>query len=321
MKIATLGAIRTIPDYEFDPPATSAISAALGGVPVYSFIGGAGNTTFATIDHATFRQYKDSPVKLVDDIDLVLSRYAVAAEMPLVVDSRYDKGSFHVRINGIVPNDEGITVVILESSVNLRFSETAHVSKQFTNPRQKGDPIYLLVNRGRKEAALVSHGGWSSVWSMNLDGLIVQQSVQLPFTNKGDSRSPTINRQWLAEATLVRLERIPVAEFNRTAEADLPKLGEPWLESTASSLTAEPSSKNQGNAGTAIGISKKGIITLDGKVVTNEELNALLVRTHAVDANASVRIITEEGSALDKITSVLNACRAAGLGKIRIQSN
>jgi biopolymer transport protein ExbD len=324
MKIATLGAVRTVPAYQFDPPATSAISAALGGIPVYSFTGSAAGTTFATIDHATFLRYKDFPVKLVDDIDLVVSRYELAAEMPLVVDSRYDKGGVHLRINGLVPSDDGVTIVIIESSVNLRFGETVHVSKQLTDPRQKGDPIYLLVNRGRKEAALASAAGSSSARSTVFDGLIVQQSVQLPFTNKDNPRSPTIDRQWLAGAALVRLERIPVAEFSRAAEADLPKLGEPWLsikarESTASSITTEPLSKDQRNTGTEIGISKNGVITMDGKAVTKEELNALLVRTHAVDANASVLIIAEEGTEPEKMTLVVNACRVAGLSKLRIQ--
>src|SRR6185295_9852941 len=148
----------------------------------------------------------------------------------------------------------------------------------------------------------------------SLDLLIVRQSVKLPFTHKDNPHSPVIDRQWLEGAALVRLERVPVAEFSRTAEVELPKLGEPWrsskaTEGSSSSVTAEPLSKDQRDAGTAISISKNGVITLDGKAVTNEELNALLVRTHAVDANASVLIIAEEGTKPDKMTLVMEACR------------
>lgn len=326
MKIATLGVVSSVALYTFDPPATSAISAAIGDIPVYSDMvsSGSASITFATIDQATFVRYKDSPVKLVDNIDLVVSRYELAAEIPLVVGNRYDKGGVHVRITGLVPSEDEIAIVILDSCVSLRLGEAVHVSRQLADPRQKGEPIYLLVNRARKEAALVGAGA-EFAWRTNFDGLIVRQRIKLPFTRKGNPRAPILDREWVAGAALVRLERVPVAEFSRTAEVELPKLGEPWrsvkaTESKASSVTPEPLSKDQSNAGTSISISKSGVITLDGKAVTDEELKVLLVRTHAVDPNATVVIIADEGSEVNKTTSVMDAGRLAGLKKFRLQS-
>jgi biopolymer transport protein ExbD len=325
--VRTLGTIPTVPFYQYDPPAASAIAAALGGIPVHSFFLGGPSTTFVTVDGATFLRYKDSPVKLVDDLDLVVSRYEQAAELPLVSGSRYDRGSVHARINGLVPRVDGVTIVVVESSVNLLFSHSFHVVLQPTDPRLRGDPIYLLVNRGRKEAALVSQiMTRSSTNEIHLGGLLVQQRIELPFGGEGDRRAPAIDSQWLAGATLVRLERVPVAEFRRTAEIDLPKLGEPWLSVKAQNRgttpkTVEPSVRDRPNAGIVIHVGKGGIITVDRQIVTAEQLEVLLVRAHKADANTTVLIVVDWVPQPGEMDPVLDACRLAGISKFGLRGN
>jgi hypothetical protein len=51
----------------------------------------------------------------------------------------------------------------------------------------------------------------------------------MPFGGGGGANAPVLDKHWLAGATLVCLERVPVFEFRKTAEVDLLKLGEPWL--------------------------------------------------------------------------------------------
>jgi len=321
IEIATRGAVNTVPSSIPQAPAFSAISAAIGGIPVNSFnlsSANATNTTLATIDQATFLQYKDSPVELVDEIDLVVSRFELTAEIPVVAGSRYDSGSVHLRISSVAPIENGFAVVIAESAVDLKFGETVHASQEMTDPRRRGDPVYLLINREHQEAALVGIER-QSVRTGSYGGFIVRQSIKFPFTREGDSRIPIINRQWLNGATLVRLDRVPVAEFSRTTEVRLPKLGETWT-GEAGSTTPSRVTTEQTSAGTAISISQSGVISLDGKTVTEEELKALLVRTHAVDPDATVVIIADEKGDVKNTTRVMDACRMAGLHKFRLKS-
>lgn len=327
--VKTIGAIPTLSSSFSDAPATSAIAAALGRIPVYSYFPDSRwtTTTFATLDEVTFLRYKDSPVRLVDDLDLVVSRYELVAELPLVSGSRYDSGSVHASIYGLVPRVDGVTVVVVESSANLLLSHRIPLAGQPTDPRLRGDPIYVLVNRIRKEAVLINPMiNRSSATESRLGGLIVQQSVELPFGGENNKRHPAIDSQWLAGATLVRLERVPVAEFRKTAGVDLPKLGQPWLSDKAQNRevtpkTVEPSDKDQSDAGIVIGVSKADVVTVDGKTVTDEQLEALLVRMHKADANATVLIVANGVTQPEKLGAVMAACRTAGFDKFSLRCN
>jgi hypothetical protein len=249
--VKTLGAISTGGLIQFGPPATSAIMAALDGIPVHDGQRGGPMVTLATVDNATFSRYQNSPVKLDDDVDLVVSRYVVAAELPLALGSHCDCGHVRVKINDLVPRADGIKIVVVESAANLFFGHSPNFYGQSTDPRLQGDPIYVLVNRGRKEAALInSMLTRASVRDLRLGGLLVQQSIELPFSGS----LSVMDGQWLAGATLVRLERAPIAEFRKTFEVELPKLGEPWLAyykmhpQDAPHKTGKPSFKNQSNS-------------------------------------------------------------------------
>jgi hypothetical protein len=323
--VKTLGAIPTLGSspFQFDPPATYAISAALDGIPVYTGQRGGSMATLVTVDNATFQRYQNSPLKLTDDVDLVVSRYVVAAELPLVIGSHFDCGRVRVKIDDLVPRADGIKIVVVESAVNLFFGHSPDFYGQSTDPRLQGDPIYLLVNRGRKEAALINT--MTTRWSArdsSLSGLLDLQSIDLPFSGS----SSVMGSQWLAGATLVRLERVPVAEFRKPFEVELPKLGEPWLaykaqagKSADKTMELPYKIKVQSNTGIVIRVSNGTMVAVDGKAVTDEQFEALLVRAHKADANVAVFIVVVDVSVPKKLSFVMDACRMAGINKFSLE--
>ena len=60
-----------------------------------------------------------------------------------------------------------------------------------------------------------------------LGGLLMKKVVELPFGGERNNGAPIIDHEWLQGAVLVRLVRVPVAEFAKRAEVKLAKLGEP----------------------------------------------------------------------------------------------
>jgi len=219
--------ISTNPPPEFDSPHVSAIAAAIG-IPVHSTVSRVGSTTLASLDNSDFVRYKNSPVKLICDLDFVVSRYETDGELPLIKGAHTRSRGEGVTVGGIDLSDEGITIEIAESSVNVRFSDGIRSAGQPAELRLRGDPVYVLVNRQRNEASVVSNGtarGSSSMFY--LGGLLMKKVVELPFGGERNNSAPIIDHEWLQGAVLVRLVRVPVAEFAKRAEVKLAKLGEP----------------------------------------------------------------------------------------------
>jgi ABC-type transport system involved in multi-copper enzyme maturation permease subunit len=208
-----------------------ALGAALEGIPVDSYYDQGGSmTTLAYIDNGALQKFKDSPAKLVDDFDLVAGRYEVAAEIPIVKGRQFEVGRVRFRIEDLISRPDGVTLNILESVVLVSPSFSIRLGPQPFDPRLKGDPVYFLVNRSRREAVPFNlEITRRSVGEFYLGGMLFQQAVEMPFGGGRDPQAPVVDRNWLAGATFVCLERVPVFEFRKTAEVDLLKLGEPWL--------------------------------------------------------------------------------------------
>ncbi len=228
--VRTYNEIPTFPSAGYSPSESNALAAALGGIPVYKYTISEPATNFAVVDNDTLQRFKDSPAKLRDDFDFIAGRYEVAAEVPIAKGPAFDVGNMHARISDVIPRADGVTLIVLESTVrsvpssSLRFGDTPH------DPRLKGDPVYLLVNRSRREAVPFSLTVTrTSAGEFYLGGMLFQEMVQMPFGGGDFPRAPVLDKQWLAQATFVCLERVPVFEFSKSTEIDLPKLGEPWL--------------------------------------------------------------------------------------------
>jgi hypothetical protein len=233
-----------IPTFPFTggPPSdASALAAALGGIPVYSYIDNPPTTTLAVVENDTLEKFKDSPAKLVDDFDFVAGRFEVTAEVPIAKGHAFEVGRMHARIVDVNLRPDGVTLIVLESTVLSSPGISILFGDYPRDPRLRGDPVYLRVNRSRREAVPFSMTVTrTSAGEFYLGGMLVQETVQMPFGGGNFPNAPVLDKQWLADARLVCIERVPTLEFWKSAEIDLPKLGEPWLSIKKNGTQAGP---------------------------------------------------------------------------------
>jgi biopolymer transport protein ExbD len=78
--------------------------------------------------------------------------------------------------------------------------------------------------------------------------------------------------------------------------------------------------KNEFKGTVTIAIDKQGLISFNGKVVTDTELVAALKQVHDINADIPVLIKADQASQVMKLTFVMDACRQAGLNKFSLQS-
>jgi biopolymer transport protein ExbD len=82
----------------------------------------------------------------------------------------------------------------------------------------------------------------------------------------------------------------------------------------------ETAGKNEFKGNITLAIDKDGTVSLNGKIVSDDELRGLLSQIHNVDEDIPVLIKADEVSQVKKLTFVWDACRAAGLTHVILQS-
>ena len=82
----------------------------------------------------------------------------------------------------------------------------------------------------------------------------------------------------------------------------------------------ETAGKNEFKGTNTIAIDKDGTISFNGKVVTEEQLVAVLQQVHNLDKDIPVLIKADETTQLKKLAFVMDACRKTGLNKFSLQS-
>jgi biopolymer transport protein ExbD len=78
--------------------------------------------------------------------------------------------------------------------------------------------------------------------------------------------------------------------------------------------------KNEFKGTVTIGIDKEGLISFNGKVVTEADLMVALKQVHDINADIPVLIKADEVSQVKKLAFVMDACRSSGLNKFSLQS-
>ncbi|HND62159.1 MAG TPA: biopolymer transporter ExbD [Opitutaceae bacterium] len=82
----------------------------------------------------------------------------------------------------------------------------------------------------------------------------------------------------------------------------------------------ETAGKNEFKGTVTIGIDKDGVVSFNGKNVSDEALLRLLEEVRNVDKDIPVLIKADETTQLKKLTFVMDACRKTGLNKFSLQS-
>ncbi len=82
----------------------------------------------------------------------------------------------------------------------------------------------------------------------------------------------------------------------------------------------ETAGKNEFKGSVTLSISKEGVISFNGQVVSDEQLIEQLRAVKNVDKDIPVLIKADEDTPLKKLTFVWDACRKVGLNKHSLQS-
>jgi len=82
----------------------------------------------------------------------------------------------------------------------------------------------------------------------------------------------------------------------------------------------ETAGKNEFKGNVTLAIDKDGRVSFNGKYISDDELRPLLAQVHNVDQSIPVLIKADETSQVKKLTFVWDACRAAGLTHVVLQS-
>lgn len=82
----------------------------------------------------------------------------------------------------------------------------------------------------------------------------------------------------------------------------------------------ETAGKNEFKGTVTLGIDKDGVVSFNGRNVTDDQLMQLLQQVKQVDRDIPVLIKADETTQLKKLTFVMDACRKTGLNKFSLQS-
>jgi hypothetical protein len=201
-----------------------AIRAALGGPVIISpgdQDGEAGTAfiTFAMLDSGTFAEYPETPFQLSANLDFVASKYVVTGEMPLAAGSRYDHGADHLVITDVLHEPGRMDIDMRQKSFYHLFAPDPDARFQEAAPKV----VYVLLNRKRGEAFMQTKGGYQMyVGGATSIQQMTNTMVHLTFGREkyNQWQRSFLTPEWLADATLVRLDLTPVAEFSKEIADD-----------------------------------------------------------------------------------------------------
>lgn len=138
---------------------------------------------------------------LEGDITFNVFRNRIVEEIPLKNGSGVDRPFGRVVIDQVLPQPVGASVFLRELKLNFRFAGDPN-----TAPTQTFLPqTYVLANKERNEAFLGNETSRSNVGG-NLGSHVSSQIVGITFLM--DKDHPAIDSQWLARATLLRIETV-----------------------------------------------------------------------------------------------------------------
>lgn len=198
-------------------PGLDAMEYALGGTPIVNSAPDSIRvSSLFTIDGDLFRKFTGTPLKFAADIDFAAQRY-IASELPLVRGSRYDNGSLHEMITDVLLETGGVEVIIEQRRIQLLFDRSEAPANPAPFLRQ-GDAVYVLLNKRRNQAVLpMQQIRFNPLPQV---GKLVKRTIRLPFGPEPNLLTPIMDKEWVAGAVLVRLQRAPLADFSKPLVVD-----------------------------------------------------------------------------------------------------
>jgi len=205
----------------FENADANAVELGLGGVPVLNMDdNGRPDEPLFSIDAVAYGRYATTPLDYSAALDCTIYKYVARVQLPLVKGARMDDGSEHLVITDVLYDPKGITINLRHKNVKLEFAPKGRDGSEYA--QNQSSPVYLLVNKKRREAIMQKLS--YSVPTLNGVGILINEPLQVPFgpndANGGTWLGPLLNKSWLADAVLVRLDLAPVVRFK--SEMNIP---------------------------------------------------------------------------------------------------
>jgi hypothetical protein len=200
------------------------IQKVLGNVKLVNpFDGKFSYTEIFSLDGANLLKYKDKAGTYSARASLDIYKYDIVSEVPLGEGAEGAFGAEQVVVYDVLERDNAVSVVLLEKKINLLFDRRIKKVSRLDmsqNIYSEYSPVYLLINRERGEAFLPEERDNTQVNAMDALGpmRVRTKSKLLDFTdiNNRNSVLPEMNKEWLAGATLVRMNAV----LTGTADVD-----------------------------------------------------------------------------------------------------
>ena len=180
-------------------------------------------TEIFSLDEANLLKYKDKAGTYSARANLDIYKYDIVSEVPLGGGAEGAFGAEQVVVYDVLERDNAVSVVLLEKKINLLFDRRIKKVSRLDmsqNIYSEYSPVYLLINRERGEAFLPEERDNTQVNAMDALGpmRVRTKSKLLDFTdiNNRNSVLPEMNKEWLAGATLVRMNAV----LTGTADVD-----------------------------------------------------------------------------------------------------
>jgi len=203
---------------DIDP---DAVELGLGGVPVLNM----GNIypgirqPLVELDAETYGRYASKPLDYSARVDCTAYKYVAVTELPLTKGARFDRGSEHLIVTDVLDQPNGVDFLLRQKNVRLLFAPRGPDKNAYE--QDQGSVIYVLLNKARHQAVMQKFNNTFN-FSMEGNGILLNQPLRISFgpddvnANARGWLTPQLDKAWLADAVLVRLELSPVATFTQT---------------------------------------------------------------------------------------------------------
>ena len=143
---------------------------------------------------------------------------SVTTELPLTKGARYDHESEHLTLTDVLTQPDGVDVTLRQRRMHLLFDPHNDDANPYAM-LDRANEVYLLLNKTLHQAVIQKQDLSMnfSMFSKRHAGEPAAAHLLRPGREPvGHSAFPKLDKAWLANAVLVRLDLVPVVAFNRT---------------------------------------------------------------------------------------------------------
>jgi len=175
-------------------------------------------------DETSYYRHKNEAGTYKADTELDIYKYQVRSSLPLSRGSRDRFGSEQIVIFDILDQENGLSVVVGEKKARLLFDRETEKPGSYSVLQDRWFPknFYLIENVKRKEAFVAEN----SNPTVDIDEMLNSSSrlfskikkIEFVYINKQTGTLPMIDKEWLKDARLVRVDAVRVGSVTKQIE-------------------------------------------------------------------------------------------------------